>query len=161
MIVFLFLLNFSLSVKSHFGLFVCFVFYVFVTYLVQTLPTLSVASHLSQMLKLLRYFIHLIFFFFLFLKIFIYLLGCARSHSTWDLQSSLQHAKFLVVACKLCLQHVGSSSLTRDRTCTLWIGSMEFSPLGHQGSKSPFGKLLMSADNISQKNFIWSPPWRV
>ena len=92
MIVFLFLLNFSLSVKSHFGLFVCFVFYVFVTYLVQTLPTLSVASHLSQMLKLLRCFIHLIFFFF-FLNIYLFTWLC----QVWQHMGS----SVFIAACKI------------------------------------------------------------
>ena len=44
----------------------------------------------------------------------------------------------IVVACRLlsCSMHVGSSSLTRDRTQSLCIGSMEFYPLDHQGSPS-------------------------
>ena len=51
--------------------------------------------------------------------------------------SSLWHAgSFLVAAHGLlsCGMHVGSSSLTRDRTLAPCIGSVESYPLDHQGS---------------------------
>ena len=57
--------------------------------------------------------------------IFIYLAALSLSCSTQDLRSSLQPMGPLVVACKLLLvlQHVVSSSLTRNRTQTPFTGS--------------------------------------
>ena len=52
-----------------------------------------------------------------FFLMFIYLFGCTRS--------SLRHAGSSVVVYELSLWHVGSSSLTRDRTCNPCVGSIE------------------------------------
>ena len=48
-------------------------------------------------------------------------------------------AACLIAACGLlsCSMHVGSSSLTRDRTQAPCIGSVESYPLDHQGSPGP------------------------
>ena len=60
--------------------------------------------------------------------------------------SELQHEDFLVAACGLlscgmwtlsCGMHVGSSSLTKDRTRTHCTGSAESYPLDHQWSPNP------------------------
>ena len=69
--------------------------------------------------------------FYLFIYLFIYF-----HHA----RSSLRHADFLVVACRLlvaacgllsCGMHVGSSSLTREQTRAPCIGSAESYPLYH------------------------------
>ena len=62
--------------------------------------------------------------FIFFLNYFIYLFGSTRS-STWYFESSQQHENSP-------LQHVGSSSLTRDQTRTPCIGNMESEPLDHR-----------------------------
>ena len=63
-----------------------------------------------------------------FLKInFFYLVALGLSCSTWDLRSSLKHVNPY-------LQHVGSSSLTRDATWAACFGSLESLPLDHQGN---------------------------
>ena len=55
--------------------------------------------------------------------IFIYLFVCVGS---------------LVVACKLLVWHVGSSSVTRDWTWALCTETLESQPLDHQGSPGSF-----------------------
>ena len=66
-----------------------------------------------------------------FLYLFIYLAGPGLSCRMRDLRFSLWS---LVVACKVLLVAVGSSSLTRDGTQASCIESMESQPLDHPGS---------------------------
>ena len=68
-------------------------------------------------------------FFFSNIYYFIYLAVLGLICSTWDLQ--LWHLQLWHVNSQL--QHVGSSSLTRDGTWAPGIGSSESQPLGHQG----------------------------
>ena len=86
----------------------------------------------------------LCFLFLCFLKniyLFIYLVAPALSYSRWTPQ--LRQVGSLVADCRLlscgmrtlsCSMHVGSSSLTRDRTQAPCIGSVESYPLCHQRS---------------------------
>ena len=86
-----------------------------------------------------------------FLKYFICLFGCEGSQ--------LQQAGSLVVACGSlscgmrtlsCGMHVGSSSLTSDRTQGPCIGCMESYPLRHQGSPRDWflSKLLLGCAGL-------------
>ena len=82
------------------------------------------------------------------------------SSSTRDLHCSmkdplLQHEGSLVVTCGLlsCSMHVGSSSLTRDRTQAHCTGSAESYLLDHQGSpKSAFLNRSLESNLCSFRN---------
>ena len=68
-------------------------------------------------------------------KKIIYLAVPGLSCTMWDLQSSLRHARSLVLACELLVGHVGSSSLTRNRTWAPYTGSVQSQPLDPQASQ--------------------------
>ena len=77
--------------------------------------------------------------------LFIYLFGCTGSQ-LWQVGSLVVAPGLLSCGIRTlsCGMHVGSSSLTRDRTRAPCIGSAESYPLYHQGSppKMHFRKLL-------------------
>ena len=85
-------------------------------------------------------------FFFFFFLIFIYLAAPGLSCSIQDLQ----------------LQHVGSSSLTRDQTWALCIGSVKSQPLDHQGSpQTRTLKKIIPIHQSSSVSCIHSSPFTV
>ena len=85
----------------------------------RTLRKSCLISHLKGALELVGSTNSCVFFF----SIFVYLFGYTGSQ--------FRHANSQ-------LQYVGSSSLTRDRTCTHCLGSVESQPLDHQGRPHKF-----------------------
>ena len=91
----------------------------------------------------------LFFIIYLFIYLLIYLAAQGLSCGTLDLHCSMLdlHCSMWDLHCDmwdLQLQHVGSSSLTRDSTRAPCIGSTESQPLDHQGSPQDYFLIPLS-----------------
>ena len=75
----------------------------------------------------------------------------------WDLQCLLWHTGSSVWHANSQFQHVGSSSLIRDRTQAPYIGSTEFQSLYHQGSPcNLIFKVTVPHLAIAESGHSWS-----